>query len=435
MSSSPLTSDLRSPTSSSEGEVLVRVEGVSKIFCRDLKKSLLYGLQDSARDLMSWGKRPEIRGRKSEIGSQRSDPSDSSLTSDIRSPTSESRALRSGEFLAVDNVSFELRRGECLGLIGRNGAGKTTLLKMLNGLIKPDSGRIEMRGRVGALIALGAGFNPILSGRENIYVNGSILGLSKAEIDEKIDDIIDFAEIGEFIDAPVQSYSSGMQVRLGFAVATAMEPDVLILDEVLAVGDRRFRSKCIKRVSQIIGKCAVLFVSHTAADIQQICDSVLWLEKGLTNYYGVTELGLQEYAAASKFVVTGSTNLLAPIVSAKLAPLLKVAIIGDDLEIKIDVVSSAPSEIDYFVGAIVAENGETVAQFYPPWKKYLLEIGDNRICFKIRNLRLTPGFYMLNALCCGSGGKTMYFHLSQHGRFETKGGGFLWAAYQPETTP
>ena len=122
----------------------------------------------------------------------------------------------------MNDVSFELKRGECLGLIGRNGAGKTTLLKMLNGLIKPDHGRIEMRGRVGALIALGAGFNPILTGRENIYVNGAVLGLTKREIDEKIEDIIDFAEIREFIDSPVQSYSSGMQVRLGFAVATAL---------------------------------------------------------------------------------------------------------------------------------------------------------------------------------------------------------------------
>ena len=131
--------------------------------------------------------------------------------------------LRRDEFWAVRDVSFELSRGECLGLIGRNGAGKTTLLKMLNGLIKPDQGRIEMRGRVGALIALGAGFNPILTGRENIYVNGAVLGLTKQEIARQLDDIIDFADIGDLIDAPVQSYSSGMAVRLGFAVATATD--------------------------------------------------------------------------------------------------------------------------------------------------------------------------------------------------------------------
>jgi len=153
--------------------------------------------------------------------------------------------LRPSEFWALDNVSFELRRGECLGLIGRNGAGKTTLLRLLNGLIKPDNGRIEIRGRLGALIALGAGFNPILTGRENIYINAAVLELSRREINEKVDNIINFAEFGEFIDAPVQSYSSGMVVRLGFAVAAATEPDVLLLDEVLAVGNAGFQTKCL----------------------------------------------------------------------------------------------------------------------------------------------------------------------------------------------
>ena len=154
--------------------------------------------------------------------------------------------LRPDEFWAVQNVSFELNRGDCLGLIGRNGAGKSTLLKMLNGLLKPDTGRIEMHGRIGALIELGTGFNPILSGRENIYINGSLLGFTKAEIDQKFDAIVDFAEIGEFIDMPVQNYSSGMKVRLGFSVAAQMEPDVLLVDEVLAVGDMNFKLKCIQ---------------------------------------------------------------------------------------------------------------------------------------------------------------------------------------------
>src|SRR5688572_17263205 len=220
-------------------DVLLRVEGVSKKFCRDLKRSLWYGLNDTAADLV---------GRSSSNG------------------------LRPDEFWALDGVSVELARGECLGLIGRNGAGKTTLLKMLNGLIKPDKGRIEMRGRVGALIALGAGFNPILTGRENIYVNGSVLGLSKREIDAKLEEIIDFAEIREFIDMPVQSYSSGMQVRLGFAVATALNPDVLLLDEVLAVGDASFRNKCYNRIGSLRQRAATIFVSHTMDQVCQVCD-------------------------------------------------------------------------------------------------------------------------------------------------------------------
>jgi lipopolysaccharide transport system ATP-binding protein len=263
---------------------LVKVENVSKIFCRDLKKSLLYGLQDSARDLLSWGKKSEIRDQRS------ASPDDPSSC-----PTSSSRNLRHAEFLAVENVSFELRRGECLGLIGRNGAGKTTLLKMLNGLIKPDAGRIEMRGRIGALIALGAGFNPILSGRENIYVNGSILGLSKVEIDSKIDEIIDFAEIEEFIDAPVQTYSSGMQVRLGFAVATALEPDVLILDEVLAVGDAAFRNKCYNRIGKLQHGAAVIFVSHSMEQVARICNSGLLLRNGGTVGMQSTDAAINSY--------------------------------------------------------------------------------------------------------------------------------------------
>lgn len=188
--------------------------------------------------------------------------------------------LREGEFYAVRDVSFQLRRGECLGLIGHNGAGKTTLLKMLNGLIKPDRGRIEMNGRVGALIALGAGFNPILTGRENIYINGSVLGLSKKEINDKIDEIIDFAEIGEFIDMPVQNYSSGMQVRLGFSVASSLSPDVLILDEVLAVGDIKFVVKCLNRMREVSKNSAVVFVSHNMQYISSFCSRAILMEKG-----------------------------------------------------------------------------------------------------------------------------------------------------------
>jgi lipopolysaccharide transport system ATP-binding protein len=151
---------------------------------------------------------------------------------------------------------------------------------MLNGLVLPDTGRIEMRGRVGALIALGAGFNPILSGRENIYVNGAVLGLSKREIDEKFDEIVDFAELGDFIDAPVQSYSSGMAVRLGFAVATALEPDILILDEVLAVGDIGFVIKCLNRVKELCSNSAVILVSHQMQHISTFCSRVMLLARG-----------------------------------------------------------------------------------------------------------------------------------------------------------
>ncbi len=262
-----------SPATGSD-EVLVRVEGVSKKFCRSLKKSLWYGVCDIAGELLPFG-------RSYIAGNRRSETVDRAQSAISQTPST-FPPLRDGEFWAVNDVSFELRRGECIGLIGHNGAGKTTLLKMLNGLIKPDRGRIEMNGRVGALIALGAGFNPILTGRENIYINGSVLGLSKKEIDEKIDEIIDFAEIGEFIDSPVQNYSSGMSVRLGFSIASSLSPDVLILDEVLAVGDIGFVIKCLNRVRNITARAAVILVSHNMQSISSFCSRVIFMGHGKT---------------------------------------------------------------------------------------------------------------------------------------------------------
>jgi lipopolysaccharide transport system ATP-binding protein len=244
-------------------EILIRAENVGKKFCRNLKKSLMYGAQDIGYDLM---------------GVDRSHA-----------------GLRKDEFWANEGVSFELRRGECLGLIGKNGAGKTTLLKMLNGLIKPDAGHIEMHGRVGAMIALGAGFNPILTGRENIYIAASVLGFSRKEVDARFDGIVDFAEISEFIDTPVQSYSSGMQVRLGFAVASSLDPDILLIDEVLAVGDVGFRTKCYNRIYEVCKNAAVIFVSHSMPQIDRLCSRALVLTGGKLIYSGKTGPSIDQY--------------------------------------------------------------------------------------------------------------------------------------------
>ena len=252
-------------------DTLVKVEGASKKFSLSLKRSLWYGMQDLGNELL--GRRHGGDGQ-----------------------------LRTGEFWAVRDVSFELRRGECLGLIGHNGAGKTTLLRMLNGLIKPDQGRIEIRGKVGALIALGAGFNPILTGRENIYTNASVLGLGKREVDAKLDEIIDFAEIGKFIDSPVQNYSTGMNLRLGFSVAALLiEPDVLFLDEVLAVGDIGFIIKCLNRVRKLTANSAVVFVSHAMTYVSAFCTRVLVMKNGetLLNTTKVGE-GVDCYLALAK---------------------------------------------------------------------------------------------------------------------------------------
>ena len=204
--------------------------------------------------------------------------------------------LRKDEFLAVKDIGFELKRGECLGLIGRNGAGKTTLLRVLNGLIKPDKGRIEIRGRVGAMIALGAGFNPILTGRENIYVNAAVLGLSKKEVDNSLDEIIDFADVGDFINTPVSYYSSGMQVRLGFSIAAHLEPDILLVDEVLAVGDMRFQRKCIQKIKTLLNNdIAIIFVSHNMYLVQGICTDTMLLNEGGIQYRGEVGNAIKEY--------------------------------------------------------------------------------------------------------------------------------------------
>ncbi|WP_298262429.1 ABC transporter ATP-binding protein [uncultured Lutibacter sp.] len=234
-----------------ENEVLVKVEHLSKKFCKDLKTSLWYGVKD--------------------------------LYSNVLGNT-QPRNLRPKEFWAVKDINFELRRGECLGLIGHNGAGKSTLLKILNGLINPDEGKVTIKGRVGALIELGAGFNPILSGRENIYNNGAILGFTRKEIDTKVEAIIDFAEIREFIDMPVQNYSSGMKVRLGFAVAAQLEPDVLLIDEVLAVGDLGFVLKCYKTIDKILPRTAIIFVSHSMPMVSRICNQIILLDNGTTKF-------------------------------------------------------------------------------------------------------------------------------------------------------
>lgn len=247
-----------------DSEVVLSVNGVSKRFCRDLKKSLFYGIQDIAAEVLG------IR----EKGDK----------------------LRPKEFWALDNVSFELRRGEALGLVGKNGSGKSTLLRVIAGLIKPDTGFVEVNGRIAPLIALGAGFNPILTGRENIYANMSILGLSKKQIDERFDEVVEFAEIGDAIDSPVQSYSSGMAARLGFACAIHTEPDILLIDEVLAVGDSKFKTKCYAKLHELRQKNkSFVMVSHSSHSIATVCESAVYLEKGKKILSGDTLSVMNKY--------------------------------------------------------------------------------------------------------------------------------------------
>lgn len=249
-------------------DTLISVETVSKKFCKSLKRSLWYGVKD--------------------------------LASEISGLRKERHTLRKQEFWAIKDLSFELKRGEILGLIGPNGAGKTTTLRLLNGLVKPDEGRITVRGRIGALIELGAGFNPVLTGRENIYVSAAVLGIPKKDIDKKLNDIIEFADIGDFIGAPVQSYSSGMKVRLGFAVAINLRPDIMLIDEVLAVGDLAFKNKCHDAIREIRESgTAFVFVSHNLSQVQALCDKAIYLKGGQAVMEGSTETVLSAYVTDS----------------------------------------------------------------------------------------------------------------------------------------
>ena len=204
------------------------------------------------------------------------------------------------EFWALRDVSFTVERGETVGIIGPNGAGKSTALKLISRIIEPTSGEIEVNGRVGALLELGAGFHPDLSGRENIYLNGSILGLGRAQIDRKLDEIIGFAELERFIDMPVKHYSSGMGMRLGFAIASNLDPDILVVDEVLAVGDKAFQSKCLERIRKMQrAGIAIVLVSHNLEEIINTCDRAVWVERGFVESEGLPRKVVRDYLAKS----------------------------------------------------------------------------------------------------------------------------------------
>lgn len=191
------------------------------------------------------------------------------------------------EFWALKRIDIESARGKVIGIIGRNGSGKSTLLKVIAGVIKPIEGKVEINGRIAPLIELGAGFDPELTGRENTYLNGTMLGCTNREISQKMDQIVAFSELDEFIDAPLRTYSSGMVARLGFAIATDVDPDILIMDEILGVGDVGFQAKCTKRMEGFRAKgVTILLVTHVLGQVETMCDHVYWLEQGTVHAHG-----------------------------------------------------------------------------------------------------------------------------------------------------
>ena len=211
------------------------------------------------------------------------------------------RELMFQEFFAVKEATFQIRKGESWALIGTNGSGKSTLLKAISGILKPYKGSIRVSGAVAPLIELGAGFDGNMTARENIYLNGCVLGHTQKYMEEHFDEIVEFAELWEFLDTPIKNFSSGMRARLGFAIATMVRPDILIVDEVLAVGDIKFRQKCEKRMTEMLESgTTLLYVSHNLSEVRRLCNHVVWIEKGNVRMIGETEIVCNEYETYMK---------------------------------------------------------------------------------------------------------------------------------------
>ncbi len=283
-------------------------------------------MDDIAMSVKGLGKRYRI-GEKAEPYKTFRDAIARAAMAPFRRLDSRSRAAEVGHFWALKNVSFDVNRGEVLGVIGRNGAGKSTLLKILSRITDPTEGRAEIYGKVGSLLEVGTGFHPELTGRENIFMSGSILGMKKYEIENRFDQIVKFAETEKFLDTPLKYYSSGMQVRLGFSVAAHLEPEILIIDEVLAVGDASFQKKCLGKMENIANEGrTVLFVSHNMGAISSLTDRCIWIDHGRIKEIGPTAKVVTDYINEGYQNVT---RWQAPILNSKPMQILQTEIFSD----------------------------------------------------------------------------------------------------------
>ncbi len=308
------------------------------------------------------------------------------------------------EFWALKNISFEVRQGEAIGIIGRNGAGKSTLLKILSRITEPTEGRVTLNGRTSSLLEIGTGFHPELTGKENIFLNGAVLGMSRSEIKKKFGDIVEFSGVEKFLDTPVKRYSSGMYLRLAFAVAAYLEPDILIVDEVLAVGDAEFQKKCLGKMDEVSrhqGR-TVLFVSHDMRAIQRLCSRLIYLKDGRLDFEGTVEAGLTTYASSLRSPAETRNRLFATRdTSNKKAWIsgFEVTQAKDNRGLQLTIVTEASERIEKteIAAGINDTMGARIITLHSRFmdQQFNLEKGTNEFVCSVRDFVLKPGSYTL----------------------------------------
>ena len=376
-------------------DISIKVENLSKMYKIGLARQRHDTLRDQLVDLISSPFRPKVKEDED------------------------------GTFWALKDVSFEVMQGDVLGIIGRNGAGKSTLLKLLSRITEPTSGRAVINGRVGSLLEVGTGFHPELTGRENVYLNGAILGMHRSEITRKFDEIVAFAEIDKFLDTPVKRYSSGMYVRLAFAVAAHLEPEILLVDEVLAVGDVEFQKKCLGKMDDVakLGR-TVLFVSHNMNAIQRLCAQTLFIdngtlvEKGLTRDIVSSYISSNFYSTAPKELInledadrvgTGEAYFDAISYESPSEEIGYKLYSNGSADFSLAIISDAPRSVSSMAVTIFDQYGTKLvnADSVSLGKSVELKQGRNLFKFRINRLHLNPGVYIVGLWLAKSSGNVL----------------------------
>lgn len=384
-----------------QDNVVIQAEGLYKKFCRNLKWSMYYGTIDIMRSMLG-----------------------------IPYATD---TLRKNEFWALENISFSLSKGESLGIIGINGSGKSTLLRMLTGIYPPDSGKISINGKVNSLIAVGAGFHPHMTGRENIYLNGSILGMTRREIEERFDEIVSFADIAECMDAPVSTYSSGTYVRLGFAIAIHCDPDIMLIDEVLSVGDLSFQNKCLRKIYDLKrNNKSIIFVSHAMDTVRLVCDRIVILDHGKMIFNGNTDDAIMLYNSRVREIKLNnfvkekekqefnaradSIEFLGTGIMDKNGKITNKLQYGENFKVYLDF--KADGDIEHPAVAIGIKDDRAFNIVYaynlnykevkiPPFKKGV----SYRIIVEFENPNIKPGVYGFNSVIINEKTEELYLHI------------------------